>query len=404
MTRTPSVRPAAPTTRRRRIGWTIVAVAPVLLPLPLAPAVGGLVALPAALAVGAALPRWPIGRVSLVGAAWSVVVLSLLVDVGYPGPHQQAGFWLPFELLGLWLLVERVVRRAPTRTAVRLGAALGVAIVVLPLRFTLRAPHVKWEASVAMCALALLPAAATAGIGLYLRSLDDRRIRAVALARRLQRLEVARDLHDFVAHEVTGIVLEAQAAQLDEPTGPEAARTHELLARIEQAGVRALDSMDRTVRTLRESTDPGGGDGSELPETAPTRVYGTADLPLLVERFTGSGRVRAALDLGPGLPGALPGPLDEAAYFVVLEALTNVRRHAPDTAGVEVAVRLAPNRGVEVSVTDLGGNSRRAAAERAGGGTGLAALRARVEALGGTLSAGPYRNGWRVVALLPPAQ
>ncbi|MEU0933133.1 histidine kinase [Embleya sp. NPDC005971] len=387
-----------PVRQRRRIGWAVAAVALVLLPLLLAPPVGILAALPAALAVGVALPRWPIGRVTLAGAAWMVVATSLLLDLCYPGPHQLAGFWLPFEFVGLWLTVERVVRRLPARTAARLGSALGLAVAVLPLRFTLRAPEATWEASVAMCAVALLPAAATAGVGLYLRSLDDRRTRAVALARRLQRLEVARDLHDFVAHEVTGIVLEAQAGQLDEPTGPDTEHTHALLARIEQAGLRALDSMDRTVRTLRESA--GEGDATQLPEP-PTRVYGIADLPLLVERFTGSGRVRAELDLAPDLAAVPPGPLDEAAYFVVLEALTNVRRHAPDTAGVTVAVGPARGPGVEISVTDLGGGARPASTERDGGGTGLAALRTRLEALGGTLSAGPHQGGWRVVGLLP---
>ncbi|MYS81978.1 sensor histidine kinase [Embleya scabrispora] len=388
----------APPGQRRRIGWTVAAVSLVLLPLPLAAPVGVLAALPAALAVGGALPRWPIGRVSLTGAAWAAVATSLLIDICYPGPHQLAGFWMPFEFVGLWLTVERVVRRLPGRAAVWLGSALGLAIAALPLRFTLRAPAVTWEASVAMCAVALLPAAATAGVGLYLRSLDDRRTRAVALARRLQRLEVARDLHDFVAHEVTGIVLEAQAGQLDEPTGADAEHTRALLARIEQAGLRALESMDRTVRTLRESA--GEDDAAELPEP-PTRVYGMADLPVLVERFAGSGRVRAELDLAPDLAGALPGPLDEAAYFVVLEALTNVRRHAPDTAGVTVAVGPARTRGIEVSVTDLGGASRPAPAERDGGGTGLAALGARLEALGGSLTAGPHQGGWRVVGLLP---
>ncbi|MYW00634.1 histidine kinase, partial [Streptomyces sp. SID3343] len=375
----------------RRNRWAGVAVVPVLIPLVLSPPIGIVTATSAAIVLAVALVRWPQGRVTLARATGAVVALSLVVDVAYVGPHQPPGFWLPFELLGLWLLTERVVRRVPAGRAARLGAALGTAIAVLPLRFTLRAPDVKWEASVAMCVSALLPAACAAGIGLYLRSLDRRRLRAVAHARRVQRLEVARDLHDFVAHEVTGILLEAQGAQMDDHDETSA---REVLARIEAAGLRALDSMDRTVHALRGDADDPADDRCE---PAPTRVYGTADLPLLVERFTGSGRVRAELDLRPELTGGVPRAVDEAVYFVVLEALTNVRRHAPDTPRVAVAIGRGADLAIEVSVVDQGGTTHRERGERTGGGTGLAALAARVEALDGTLTAGPHEGGWRVL-------
>jgi signal transduction histidine kinase len=381
----------------RRNRWVGVAVALVLAPLVLAPPIAVVPATAAAIALVVALVRWPRGRASLARATGAVVALSLVVDVGYVGsggPHQPPGFWLPVELLALWLLTERVVRRVPAGRAARLGVALGVAIAALPLRFTLRAPNATWEASVALCVSALLPAACATGIGLYLRSLDNRRLRAVAHARRMQRLEVARDLHDFVAHEVTGIVLEAQGALVDDSDETSA---RELLARIEEAGLRALDSMDRTVHTLRVGAD----DAEEVSEPAPTRVYGTADLPLLVERFAGAGRVRVDLDLPPEPIHSVARAVDEALYFVVLEALTNVRRHAPDTPRVAVAVGRGADRTIEVSVVDHGGATRREHGERIGGGTGLAALAARVEALDGTLTAGPHESGWRVLGVLP---
>lgn len=386
-----------------------------LLPALVSPPGAWLPAVVAALVLGVAISGWPVGRVSLGRAAGGVAVLSLVADTVSFGKAGLELLWLPFEAVALLVLLERVVRHVPGARVGLVGGLTGAAAVLLPLRFTLHAPQTGLRESVFLAALAFVPAAVATGVGLYLRSLDRRRADAVALARREQRLEVARDLHDFVAHEVTGIVLEAQAGQLDgEDGGPVEQRA--LLQRIEQAGLRALDSMDRTVATLREA------DGRAWEEPPPTRLYGPADLPELLDRFGAMTAAEVTLSLEDEVAGALSREAGDTAYRVVLEALTNVRRHAPRAGRVEVCAVRCADGGVELSVTDGVGLSVTGGAGpgvptgpfpvalphalqepdgRPGGGTGLAGLAERVSAVGGALEAGPYGQGWRVSCRLP---
>ncbi|MFJ9695819.1 sensor histidine kinase [Kitasatospora sp. NPDC101183] len=370
----------------------------------------GLLALPAALlgsagaclaaaiasaALAAVVLRRPLPWGSPVLAAGAVAVASLAVDLAYTGPKGPVQLWLPWEFAALLVLLARVVRRASARWVAVAGAVLGLAAAGLPLRLTLWLPKAVLVPSVVGVAAAALPTACALGTGLYLRAQDGRRARAVRRARREQRLEVARDLHDFVAHEVTGILLEVQAAQV---AGYDEREVAELLGRLEGAGLRALDSMDRTLRTLRDPEAP------EAVEPPPTRVHGLADLPELVERFLASSAAGGALALEPGVAGRAPKEVEDAAYRVVLEALTNVRRHAPGTGRVEVGVGIEASL-LRVTVTDRGrGAGAPAPRGGDGGGTGLAALAERVEALGGRLEAGPYGGGWRVCAELGPVR
>ncbi|MFG3055956.1 sensor histidine kinase [Kitasatospora sp. NPDC048239] len=396
--------PASGAVRLRRLlgaAAVLVVVAPVPAAHPGEHLAALLLAATAALAGAAAVLPWPSGRVTLAVAAGTVAVCSLALDAGYSGPYRLAGFWLPFEWPALLVLFGRAARRVPGRRVVPVLALLAAAVLLLPLRFTLRVPDADWLVSPVAVSLALFPAVAVAGAGLYLRSLDARRERAVSRARREQRLEVARGLHDFVAHEITGIVLEAQAGQLPGQDGEETAA---LLRRLEEAGLRALDSMDEMVGALREPQ-------AELSAAAATRVHGLADLPELVGRFGASGAVRATVELAPESSAVLSGEAEATVYAVVLEALTNVRRHAP--GATEAAIRVAvvrpasgAGRVVEVSVTDDGGGGARGTKgllrRRTGGGTGLAGLAERVAAHGGTLGAGPHRpSGWRITCVLP---
>ncbi|MEU8993248.1 histidine kinase [Streptomyces caniferus] len=378
--------------RRRRRRWCGAAATAMLLPAVVSPPGAYVPAAMAALALVVAILPWPTGRITLDRAAGGLALLSLAADGVSFGKAGLALLWIPFETVALLVLLERVVRHVPGPRVGIAGALTGTAAILLPLRFTLHDPHLGLKESVFLAALAVFPTAGATGVGLYLRSLDHRRAHAVALARREQRLEVARDLHDFVAHEVTGIVLEAQAAQLDEDTGSEEHRA--LLHRIEQAGLRALDSMDRTVATLREV------DGRPADEPPPTRHHGLADLPELVGRFSAMTTAEVALSLEDAMAGALSREAEDTAYRVVLEALTNVRRHAPRAARVEVSAGRTADRSVEISVADTAG-PQASAATRRGGGTGLAGLAERVAALGGALEAGPYAQGWRVSCLLP---
>ncbi len=293
--------------------------------------------------------------------AMAVAAVSLLADVVYDGPPQPPGLWAPFEFTALVVLLVVLARRAPAPAAV----AVAVAATALPLRMSLHVPGDRVEASVLLVAAAFAATVCAAGAGLYLRLGDHRRRLAEERARRAHRLDLARDLHDLVAHEVTGIVIAAQAAALPE---------------IEAAGLRALDAMDRMVGALR-------GPVSQ-------RVHGVEDLPEVVRRFSEKG---ATLSM-PVVPELSP-EASKAAYHVVIEALTNVRRHAPAATAVTVTVSTTGGR-VELRVV----NDRSAPARtRSGGGTGLAGLDERVRALGGDLTAGPHGDGWQVICHLPAA-
>ncbi|WP_329396501.1 histidine kinase [Streptomyces lydicus] len=377
--------------RQRRGRWAGVAAALMLAPAVISPPSAWLLAVLAAVTLAVAILAWPAGRISLAQAAGGAALLSLAADGGYFGQPGLVILWYPFETVALLVLLERVVRHVPGRRVAFAGALTGAAAVLLPLRFTLHAPAAGLKESVFAASVALFPAAVATGIGLYLRSLDNRRAHAVVSARREQRLEVARDLHDFVAHEVTGIVLEAQAAQLGDASPEE---TRALLQRIEKAGLRALDSMDQTVTTLREA------DGRKWGEPPPTRLYGLADLPELVGRFSSMAAAEVALSLEDEVAGTLSREAEDTAYRVVLEALTNVRRHAPQAGRVEVFAARTADRAVEIAVADDAGPGA-PTGTRQGGGTGLAGLEERVGALGGRLEAGPHGPGWRVRCLLP---
>ncbi|MFD3696681.1 sensor histidine kinase [Streptomyces sp. NPDC058646] len=304
-------------------------------------------------------------------------VLSLTGSaLGAPHTWTLAGMAVLLPLLAL------VVRWSPVRSA-GLSGAVGVAAVTLwpvPLVWA----DGSWLEVLGAAAFWAAPAFGAMAAGGYLRRQAGRVRRAVREARRDQQLELARDLHDFVAHDVSAIVVQAQAARFVAAQDPgQAVRA---LERIEAAGLSALESMDRTVHALQEA---GGG------PTAP--VPGLAQLPELVERFEGG-----VLEADPQALRELSREEGSTAYRVAVEALTNVRRHAPGAAVVRVAVRRTGS-GTEVSVANSAG---RAAAgllpRRRRGGTGLAGLRGRVEAAGGTLRAGAATDGgWRVSAVFP---
>ncbi|MER7731125.1 histidine kinase [Streptomyces erythrochromogenes] len=291
--------------------------------------------------------------------------------------------WLMLWAGFLLLLLALVARWSPVRPGAVAGALGVVAVSVWPVPLVWETG--SWLDLSGVAGFWAVPAIGAVLAGGHLRRQASRMERAVRDARRDQQLELARDLHDFVAHDVSAIVVQAQAARFVAEQDPgQAVRA---LERIETAGLSALASMDRTVHALQEAA---GG------PTAP--VPGLAQLPQLVDRFEGG-----SLEADPEAVRELSREADTTAYRVAVEALTNVRRHAPGAAEVRVAVRRA-GAGTELSVTNSaaprGGGGMLARRRR--GGTGLAGLRARVEAAGGTLCAGAAEDGgWRVCAVFP---
>ncbi|WP_155054990.1 sensor histidine kinase [Streptomyces blattellae] len=201
-----------------------------------------------------------------------------------------------------------------------------------------------------------------------------------------ERLRIARDLHDVVAHHIALVNVQAGVATHVMDKRPDQAK--EALAHVREASRSALNELRATVGLLRQSDDP------EAPtEPAP----GLVRLDELLGTFRSAGlQVEVACtDHGSTLPAAV----DLAAYRVIQEALTNVRKHAGAEAKAEVSVvRVGPN--VEITVLDDGVGEDDL--PDAGGGHGLIGMRERVTALRGTLTTGPrYGGGFRVHAILP---
>ncbi|MFI6325397.1 sensor histidine kinase [Nonomuraea sp. NPDC050556] len=229
--------------------------------------------------------------------------------------------------------------------------------------------------------------AVAAGIGAYLRFLAERRTEAVHSVRRAERLELARELHDLVAHHITGIVVQAQAARTVAEMKPEAVVP--ALDAIANAGAEALTSMRRLVTVLRAEDEAARTPGTSL-----------GDLRLLTERFSESGP-GVAFEIGYGIDDqTLPPEVMTTLHRVLQESLTNVRRHAPGTGWVEADLRLV-DRGVRLRVRNFG-SAADPRVSRLGGGFGLVGMAERVEALGGRLYAGPNPEGaWEVTADFP---
>ncbi|MFD5351304.1 sensor histidine kinase [Streptomyces sp. NPDC058657] len=235
----------------------------------------------------------------------------------------------------------------------------------------------------------LTPALAAAATGAYLRRVEHRRHQAVTEARRAQRLQLSRDLHDFVAHDVSGIVVQAQAARFVAATDP--AQAVLALERIEKAGLSALAAMDRTVQMLH---------GPE--QAATTALPGLDRLPALISDFTSAGTTEARLTPLPSPHPPLSRESGAAAYRITAEALTNIRRHAPAAPHATVVLTETPTT-VELRITNAPGTApAQAARTKRTGGLGIPALTEHAEALGGTLTAGPRPDGgWQLTAVLP---
>ncbi len=293
-------------------------------------------------------------------------------------------FHLPTEpgpalALALAVLVGSAVRALPP---VQAGAlAVGGLAVVAAAYLAARADSSGASAVVAMNAVAWLGAVA---VGLALRLLDDRAAATAEQVRRDERLELARELHDVVAHHITGMLIQAQAAHLVAGKNPQPVTAS--LAGIETAGTEALRAMRRLVGLLRDTDD------------GPPATAGPERLDLLVERFTRQGPP-VSLRVSEETAAAWPPEVASTVHRVVREALTNVARHAPDANGVAVTVEQDAS-GVTVEVVDDAPHGPARASHR--GGYGLIGMRERVETLGGTMHAGPRpAAGWAVRVTVP---
>jgi signal transduction histidine kinase len=203
-------------------------------------------------------------------------------------------------------------------------------------------------------------------------------------AERDDRIRIARELHDVVAHGLSLIAVQAGVANWVVKSQPEEAQR--ALASIEEISRGALREMRALLGVLRVDGDTG-----TPAELAP--AHGLADLNELADRVTAAG-IKVALDVRGTPASVLPG-LDLAAYRVIQEALTNVIKHSgADNCQVRVSYE---TNALTLEITDDG----RGPAESAGG-HGLKGMRERVAMYGGTFDAGPRPGGgFAVTARFP---
>ncbi|WSK25608.1 histidine kinase [Streptomyces sp. NBC_01298] len=334
---------------------------------------------------------WP--RIPLLTRAWFASAVTWAVTLSLLFSHHPLVVWGGGEAIALLVLLTQVLLRAPARTAAVLGPLLALGSMAAPVRdadpgrFTL---------------LFSVLAVVVTAYSLLLRLQSVQRVRELRAVRSAERLELARELHDLVAHHVTGIVVEARAARY---TKVSAERAAEIFGRIETAGDEALGSMRRLVKILREGADDsapevgkGAGQAGGSAGTAP--VAGLREIRGLTERFAATGPP-VVLYVEEGLEARLPADVAATAHRIVLEALTNIGKHAATATAVRIGLRTVPA-GLEVRIADDGGRPAKLSENARGGGYGLVGMAERAEALGGSLTAGPApEGGWLVTALLP---
>jgi signal transduction histidine kinase len=256
------------------------------------------------------------------------------------------------------------------------ASGLGVILLWLPIT-TVADPTSLWE-TVEGYGFFLFAAA----LGAAIRYRTRIRIRDIDQAKAREREQLARELHDTVAHHVSGIAIQAQAGRAIAASHPE--RAVEVLAIIEDAATRTLTELRAIVGVLRASQDT---------EFAPQP--GVAE----VEQLATDGQTRPCVEV------TLSGEFDDlspavgaAIYRLAQESITNARRHARHATQVTVAVTGDADR-VRLTIDDDGSSG---AGGRAPAGYGLVGMRERASLLGGTFHAGPAaERGWRVEAVLP---
>ncbi len=261
------------------------------------------------------------------------------------------------------------------------------AVWALALAVPFVAVAVVWPSPVAVLVAAAAPAAVLAGIALR----ADKEARLHRAARqavattlvehtaRGERARIARELHDVVAHHISMIAVQAETARLTTPD-----LTTLGAPRFSDIGERAragLTEMRRLLGVLREDTD-------EAAERHPQ-----PGLAQLVDLLDDARQTAGARLIVSGAPVPLDPGVELAAYRIVQEALTNARRHAP---GAAVDVELRYGKELRVRIRDNGPGPAHPA------GHGLAGMRERAAAVGGTLHTGTTAvGGFLVEATLP---
>lgn len=322
------------------------------------------------------VPAFVVGGLAcaILAAAPDIAGFTAVVD-----STDYSAILLPSSLCFFPLLYAVSAHARPPWPNVALGVGLGgCGVTVVRLWGFTGAPINAWAWWLLLSTTALGGTIAAWALGRYRTT---RAAWANQLAERVaadERRRIAREMHDVVAHSLAVVVSHAEAGRLVVPNSPE--RAPEILTTIAEAGRQALSEMRGLLGVLRDDAAPI--------EPQP----GLAELPALVDRMRAAGlEVEFAIDDELRVPPAI----GLTVYRVVQESLTNVTRHAGLHAIARVVVERSAG-GLAVLVTNTGAVT---AMYKSGGG--LVGMRERIEAVGGTLEAGPAGDGWQVIAKVP---
>ncbi len=325
-------------------------------------------------------PRWPLG-------AWRIMASGMLAGALLLSHKDLFWPWAVTTWLSMMVVLFLVCvgYERPTALGAGLVTAFAVVLPAVPIDgMRLWFALILWG----IIAVVLLFADALSGRYAAEASLAEQTaLRQRDLARQAvleERARIARELHDVVAHHMSVIALQSEAAPykiVDLP--PPALMTFKV---IRDAARDALAETRRVVGLLRQDDDLA----ERVPQPGLDRLDDLVD-----------GAQHAGLDVGSqvvGMPRGISAGVDLSAYRIVQEALSNAARYAPGST-VAVRVRYGADRLV-VSITDTGAGTE--VAPEPGGGHGLVGMRERVTMLGGTLTAGPREDGgFTVAAELP---
>jgi signal transduction histidine kinase len=313
------------------------------------------------------------------GAPRAVLAFTSAVGGAYVAYGAAPGPVLAVPLVALVAVSVRGDRRSAAAGAVALCATLAIAGTVAGSGLALAGWFVSWSAAAALLG---------EFVGRRRAELEALRVRNEMLERTREdearrriaedRLSIARDLHDSVAHAIA--VINVQAAAAGEVLARDAETAGDALMHIRRASRDVLEELTGMLTVLRDAQTPAA--------LAP--APGLAALEDLVaqidaERLTVSLSARGELD-------RVPGPVATAAYRIVQESLTNVLRHA-DARRADVRVDVGAGGALSLSIVDDGRGVAVGNGAARSLGAGLRGMRERAEASGGRLTAGPRPQG-----------
>jgi signal transduction histidine kinase len=301
----------------------------------------------------------------------TVIVLNLVTLIG--GPDAPVGL---DTMIYVVLLPYALVRWGSGREVI-----IGLPIIVVAGVLGIATDFTNLGEAAGGFVFLMFPAV----LGALVRFWTTSRTREIDQVRLREREQLARELHDTVAHHVSAMVIRAQAGRVVATSDPEAAV--DALRVIEEEGSRTLAEMRTMVGALRDRED-----------ASLTPLNGVADIERLARTIDGEPPVRVGLtgdleELGPAV-GA-------ATYRIAQESVTNALRHARNATRIDVHV-VGEQDAIRLTVRDDGDQ---VPASSVNAGFGVVGMSERAALLGGTLEAGPGPDhGWVVDAVLPRAR